>query len=118
MATHNILGRIGEEEACRFLMRKGYTLLERNWRYGHLELDIIAECYGELVFVEVKTRSSEDYLPALAAVDEEKLRHLRLAASHYLNLHKLDTPIRFDVITVVGMQRPFVITHYVGGKQG
>ena len=50
MATHNLLGQIGEEEACRFLIRKGYTLLERNWRVGHLELDIIAECYGEIIF--------------------------------------------------------------------
>ena len=116
MATHNILGQVGEEEACRFLMRKGYTLLERNWRYGHLELDIIAECYGALVFVEVKTRSYEPFLPALAAGDEEKLRHLRQAAAHYLHLHKLDTPIRFDIITVVGAQRPFTITHHVGGR--
>ncbi len=118
MATHNILGQIGEEEACRYLIRKGYTLLERNWRVGHLELDIIAECYGEIVFVEVKTRSNEDFATALEAVDEEKLENLRRAAGHYLHLHHLDQPIRFDVITVVGTQKPFVITHYVGGKQG
>ena len=118
MATHNILGQIGEEEACRYLIRKGYTLLERNWRVGHLELDLLAECYGEIVFVEVKTRSNEDFATALEAVDEEKLENLRRAAGHYLHLHHLDQPIRFDVITVVGTQKPFVITHYVGGKQG
>ena len=80
MAFHNILGQIGEEEACRYLIRKGYTLLDRNWRVGHLEIDIIAEWYGEIIFVEVKTRSNEDFAPALTAVDEEKLQNLRLAA--------------------------------------
>ena len=116
MASHNILGQIGEEEACRFLIRKGYTLLERNWRVGHLELDIIAECYGEIIFVEVKTRSNEDFAPAITAVDDEKIKNLRLAARHYLDLNRLDQPIRFDIITVVGSQRPFTITHYVGGS--
>ena len=116
MATHNLLGQIGEEEACRFLIRKGYTLLERNWRVGHLELDIIAECYGEIIFVEVKTRSNEDFAPAITAVDDEKIKNLRLAARHYLDLNRLDQPIRFDIITVVGSQKPFTITHYVGGS--
>ena len=116
MASHNLLGQIGEEEACRFLIRKGYTLLERNWRVGHLELDIIAECYGEIIFVEVKTRSNEDFAPAITAVDDEKIKNLRLAARHYLDLNRLDQPIRFDIITVVGEQRPFTITHYVGGS--
>ncbi len=118
MATHNILGQIGEEEACRYLIRKGYTLLDRNWRMGHLELDIIAEWYGEIIFVEVKTRSNEDFAPAISAIDEEKFKNLRIAAGSYLHLHNLDQPIRFDIITVVGTHRPFTITHYEGGKQG
>lgn len=118
MATHNILGQIGEEEACRYLIRKGYSLLERNWRIGHLEVDIIAEWYGEIIFVEVKTRSNEDFTSALSAVDEEKLQNLRLAAGHYLHIKNLDQPIRFDVITVVGTEKPFAITHYIGGRQG
>ena len=118
MASHNILGQIGEEEACRYLIRKGYTLLDRNWRIGHLELDIIAEWYGEIIFVEVKTRSNENFAPALWAIDDEKMKNLRLAAGHYLHIHDLDQPIRFDVITVVGTQKPFTITHYEGGKQG
>ena len=118
MATHNILGQIGEEEACRYLIRKGYTLLDRNWHMGHLELDIIAEWYGEIIFVEVKTRSNEDFAPAISAIDEEKFKNLRIAAGSYLHLHNLDQPIRFDIITVVGTHRPFTITHYEGGKQG
>ena len=63
MASHNILGQIGEEEACRYLIRKGYTLLDRNWRIGHLELDIIAEWYGEIIFVEVKPAQTKILLP-------------------------------------------------------
>ena len=56
MADHNELGREGEDEALLYLTQKGYTLLARNWRIGHLEIDIVAEWFGEIVFVEVKTR--------------------------------------------------------------
>ena len=66
--------------------------------------------------MEVKTRSNEDFAPAITAVDDEKIKNLRLAARHYLDLNRLDPPIRFDIITVVGEQRPFTITHYVGGS--
>jgi putative endonuclease len=101
MASHNILGQIGEEEACRFLIRKGYTLLDRNWRIGHYEIDIIAEWYGEIIFVEVKTRSNEDFAPALAAVDEEKLQNLRLAAGHYLHIHSLFYAIHSHIDNII-----------------
>ena len=56
MADHNELGREGEDEALLYLTQKGYTLLARNWRSGHLEIDIVAEWFGEIVFVEVKPR--------------------------------------------------------------
>ena len=51
-------GRRGEEEAAGFLLGKGYSILERNWRYGHREIDIIAADRGMIVFVEVKYRRS------------------------------------------------------------
>ena len=56
MAAHNELGAQGEYEALLYLTKQGYTLLAHNWRVGHLELDIVAEQWGEIVFVEVKTQ--------------------------------------------------------------
>ena len=77
------------------------------------EIDIIADQYGELVFVEVKARRNENYLPAVAAVDEEKRRNVREAAKHYMNLHRFDGPYRFDIITVVGEEKPYRFQHFV-----
>ncbi len=112
MAWHNTLGQIGEEEACRYLTLHHYTLLARNWRVGHLELDIVAEHFGEIIFVEVKTRRSEAVETAFDAVDEEKRYHLVQAARAYMIDHCLKAPYRFDIVTVVGEQRPFDIKHY------
>lgn len=112
MASHNDLGRIGEEAAARYLMHAGYTLHERNWRDGQLEVDIVAETYGEMVFVEVKTRRDENYMPALDAIDLAKQENLVRAARSYMALHRLDLPYRFDVITVVGAAPPFRISHH------
>lgn len=113
MAEHNRLGVIGEEVACRFLSRLDYRLLDRNWRVGHLEVDIIADDFGELVFIEVKTRSQEGEYTALEAVDLHKQRNLAVAAEAYMYEHHLDCSFRFDVITVVGKQEPFEVKHYI-----
>ena len=61
MAIHNDLGRRGEEAAVEYLREKGYSILARNWRNVHKELDIIAQEDDELVIVEVKTRSRIDF---------------------------------------------------------
>ena len=90
MALHNQLGALGEEVAAHYLSQLEYRLLERNWRTGHLEVDIIADYYGEIVFVEVKTRSYEAEYTALEAVDRTKKKHLVRAAHDYMHLHHLD----------------------------
>lgn len=110
-SSHTLLGHIGEETAARYLMHAGYTLLARNWRVGHLEVDIVAEWYGEVVFVEVKTRGNEDYMPAIEAVDLKKKEHLIQAARAYMSMHGLDQPCRFDIVTVIGSAPPFRVTH-------
>lgn len=112
MAEHNELGAEGEEAALLFLSRQGYTLLDHNWTAGHLEIDIVAEWWGEIVFVEVKTRSNEDFAPAAEAVTLYKKRNLIAAARAYLAQHGwLDRPYRYDIITVIGRQHPFDLTH-------
>lgn len=113
MALHNKLGLIGEQQACRYLAEQGYSLLARNWRVGHLEIDIIADYFGEVVFVEVKTRGSEALEDAVKAVDLDKQANLVAAAAYYMGLNKLDRPYRFDIITLTGHRPPFEIKHYV-----
>ena len=111
MAQHNELGRLGEQQACRYLAEKGYSLLARNWRLGHLEIDIIADYFGEVVFVEVKTRSSE----AIAEAVKGQITIL------------VDGGIRsgMDVFKALALGadavligRPFVNMVYGGGAEG
>jgi putative endonuclease len=61
MASHNDLGRRGEEIARDYLENLGYGILKMNWKYGRAEVDVIANQQGVIIFVEVKTRSSVDY---------------------------------------------------------
>lgn len=111
MATHNVLGKAGEDAAIAFLERNGYTLRDRNWRKNHLELDIVALKDDELIFVEVKTRSSTDYIEPQDAVDWQKVRRLVIAADAYIKHYGLDLPVRFDILTVVGVDGKFEIEH-------
>jgi putative endonuclease len=94
-------GRRGELVALIILSCKGYRLRHRNWRGAAGELDLVFERRGEIVFVEVKTRSSESYGGAVAAVDSEKQSAIIRAAASYLSRYRLwDSPARFDVVTV------------------
>lgn len=95
------LGKRGEDLALQYLLKKGYTLLERNWRYHHKEVDIIVSDTHDLVFVEVKTRSSDWFGAPEEAVDKRKQRYLEAAAEAYVRKRNVDTGIRFDVIAVM-----------------
>jgi putative endonuclease len=101
MNTRAILGKKGEDLALQYLQKKGYTLLERNWRFRHKEVDIIATDGRDLVFVEVKTRSSDWFGAPEEAVDDRKQRYLMDAAEAFIRIRKLDTNIRFDVVSII-----------------
>ena len=81
MAEHNDLGRDGEEAAARYLMFHDYSILDRNWRAGNLEIDIVAQKKGVLVFVEVKTQETDVFLEPEDRVGYEKRRRLVRAYS-------------------------------------
>ena len=101
-AAHRRLGNAGEDAAADLLIRKGCTLLARNWRQARLELDMVCQDGDTIVFVEVKTRSSERYGGAAHAVGLTKQRVLCRAARAWLAAHKAwDKPCRFDVICVL-----------------
>lgn len=95
------IGDLGEQAATAFLRAQGYRILERNYRCRCGEIDIIAEDHGEIVFVEVKTRSPRAYLPPADAVDEQKRQRIRKAASFYLSSFRDPSPRRFDIVSVL-----------------
>ncbi len=99
---HLLAGQKGEKLALRYLKKKGYRLLEKNYRHGHHEIDLIMESpEGAVVFVEVKARSGTAYGLPREAVDASKQRFLRLAAQSYLQRKGLwERFCRFDVIEV------------------
>ena len=111
MAQHNLLGNKGEMLASRYLLGKGYAVLHYNWRSGHKEIDLIAKERDTLVFVEVKSRTSERFGNAEDAVDERKIEYLISAAQAYILKYKIDLKFRFDIITVIGQQEPYRIEH-------
>lgn len=112
MDEHLKTGTIGEELACRYLESLGYTIHERNWRYGHKEVDIIAQWGPTLVLAEVKTRSSGSYLKARESVTREKERFLIQAADHYVRLHHLELEVRYDIIALdIASDRTYTIEH-------
>jgi putative endonuclease len=101
---HLKTGCWGEEEAARWLKAEKYKILGRRVRVGrHDELDIIARKNGVLVFVEVKTRRSEEWGRPFSAVNRAKRRNLSRAASAFLKKQKKPPDyFRFDVVEVVG----------------
>ena len=101
MDEYQYFGYLGEDLAVNHLLNQGYQILERNWRSGHKEIDIIALKDNTLVAVEVKTRKSNDYGDPDLAVGVMKQRMLIWAAEAYVRYKNLDVDIRFDVISIV-----------------
>ena len=102
MAEHNIIGKQGEKIAVEIMRKKGFRILETNWRFGYLEMDIIAANRKEIAFVEVKTRTStygdkrpEEY------VDMTKKKRMTAAANAYIKKNGIELAPRFDVIGIL-----------------
>lgn len=96
------LGRRGEDLAIEYLKQMKYHILCRNYRCRLGEIDIIAQDSDNLVFIEVKTRTSNLFGSPAAAVTIHKQRQILKVAQLYLQEHKLeDSPVRFDVVSVI-----------------
>ena len=102
MAEHNDFGRWGEQKAADHLTAEGYRVMERDWRHGHRDIDIIAADGGELVFVEVKTRRGNTPVSPELAVDRRKMKSMATAANAYVKTRRIGLPLRFDIIAVTG----------------
>ena len=92
MAAHNELGKWGEDLATAYLEQKGYTIVERDWKSGRRDIDIIAIDGNTVVFVEVKTRKNSVFGEPEEAIDFH----------HYVKYKHIRQPIRFDIVSIVG----------------
>ena len=101
MAEHNRIGALGEQLACRHLEENGFEVLERNWRHGRHELDIIARKGQELIIVEVKTRSSVQHGEPEEAVKKGKRGLMIKAANAYVQAIGTDLALRFDIVSII-----------------
>lgn len=101
MSQHNELGKEGEARASLYLLLNGYHILARNLRDPHCEIDIIADDYGEVVFIEVKTRMHHADVRPEEAVTDLRMYRMSRAAEHFLHDHQLQhQPFRFDIIAL------------------
>lgn len=115
MSRRSELGRMGEQYAAEYLITKGYAILARNWRVGHLEVDIIGMEGDEVVFVEVKTRQGGDVDAAVMAVDMDKQRNLVTASRVFVKASGLvHHRIRYDIIAVNVVDGQPRLTHFPG----
>ena len=111
MKTTKEIGDYGERLAVTYLRLRGYHIKERNYRSGHYEIDVIAERFRTVAFVEVKTRTyREDTVelspPPSHAVKQDKQRYTRQAARQYLYSHPNGKRPRMDVIEIWLLERP------------
>lgn len=97
----NSIGIFGENAAVDLLKKKGFRILERNWKIGPLEVDIIADNKDTIVFAEVKTRTSIFGKRPEEFADKEKQRHMVSAAKAYIKCTRCTKAPRFDIIGVL-----------------
>ena len=111
MAQHNELGKKGEQLAIDYLISKGYTIVQRNYRFQKAEVDIIAQLKNTLAIVEVKTRSTTDFGNPQDFVKPKQIQRLVKAVDEYVIVNKLDVEVRFDIIAIVKESKGFNIEH-------
>ena len=111
MAKHNELGKKGEQLAVTLLEKKGYLIVERNYRFDKAEVDIIAQQKDVLAIVEVKTRSTVDFGNPQDFVKPKQIKNLVKAVDEYVTVNNLDVEVRFDIIAIVNNGNHFDIEH-------
>jgi putative endonuclease len=113
------LGPRGEDLAVAYLLDHHYRILHRNYRHGHLEIDVVAMDGSELVFVEVKARSSFQYGEPEYFVTEAKQERLRRAAQAYVEERVTGlVPCRFDVIAIAERDGTTEVRHLKNAFEG
>lgn len=107
-------GRAGENAAEKYLKRKGYQIIDRNYRCKKGEIDLIVKKHDTVAFVEVKTRNSMKYGVPSESITEAKKKHIRSTAFWYINTNNIinvDMDLRFDVIEILRSDSRQYIKH-------
>ena len=110
-----LLGRWGERRCEKFLRRKGLRTLARNYACNAGEIDLVmVDSDRSIVFVEVKTRTDEEFAPAEAVITRPKMDRITKTARYFISTCEIENrPYRFDIVTVtVGLRGPEEIRHY------
>ena len=100
MTEKSATGLAGEEAAISWLRSHGFMIMERNWRCGRYEIDIVATRWGVTHFIEVKTRRAGSLTTPEQAIDESKRRALRRGAAAFLAMRRIGGDIQFDLAAV------------------
>jgi putative endonuclease len=111
MGKHNEFGKEGEQIAVNFLIKKGYEIKYRNYRYLKAEIDVVAQKNNTLCIIEVRSRSSNFIENIAETITKKKIRLLVMGADHYVIENDLDVEVRFDVITILKNKRIFEVEH-------
>ena len=101
MAEHNDFGKLAEDMAAEFLVRKNYRILARNFRYQKAEIDIVAEFDDLIVVTEVKARSYNTVIEPQEAVTKKKIKSIVMCTDFFMQDRTIDKEVRFDIITVL-----------------
>lgn len=111
MASHNDLGKRGEKAVVDILQNWGYTVLECNWFYAKYEIDIIARNEEWILFVEVKTRTSNKWGNPETAISDRKIKRIVEAADFYIKENNITLQARFDVASIITQNDNLVIDY-------
>lgn len=98
---NQFVGQQGEDGAVNYLIKKGYKILSRNLRFGHKEIDIVAQLGKKLVFVEVKSRTSSVMGDGSEELEGDKARKFSRAVELYLDFNNYKGDFRLDLITIM-----------------
>jgi len=119
MYTNQEIGKLGEDIAVNYLKQKGYKILDRNFECRQGEIDIIALDKKEIVFIEVKTRTSNRYGLPSEAVNKIKQKHMLQSIKYYLYTRNLsDEFVRIDVIEVYIRDNVYKVNHIKQALEG
>jgi len=113
MADHNDLGNEGEKLAFNYLVKKGYKILTRNYRFKRNEIDIVAEFENTLIIIEVKTRASRFLAGPEETVTPAKQKTIIKVANDYIQEHEIDLDTRFDIISIILNEKETNIEHLI-----
>ena len=111
MDAPQLLGLKGEEAEQNLLLTKGYKILERNYRFRKAEVDLIVQKGDQVIFVEVKSRTSKWIAHLADHVSKKKIRLLVEAADHYVINNNIELEVRFDIITAFKTKKGMELEH-------